>query len=236
MKAVLFDLDGTLLPMDQDAFTASYFSQLAKKLAPFGYQPQDLITAVWAGTAAMVKNAGEKTNEAVFWDQFGEILGPNILSAKNVIDDFYRNEFLLARSACGFSPEAAQAVKAVKEAGLQVILATNPIFPSVATENRIEWAGLNKEDFVLFTTYENSVHAKPNLDYYRDILAQTGLKAEDCIMVGNDVAEDMVAEVLGMQVFLVTDCLINKKERDISCYPQGSLQDFISWFSAMECC
>ena len=33
IKAVLFDLDGTLLPMDQDIFVKSYFGLLAKKLS-----------------------------------------------------------------------------------------------------------------------------------------------------------------------------------------------------------
>ena len=64
MKIVMFDLDGTLLPMDQDVFVKAYFSELCKKAAPFGYDPEKLIKGVWAGTGAMVKNNGAKTNEA----------------------------------------------------------------------------------------------------------------------------------------------------------------------------
>ena len=56
ITTVLFDLDGTLLPMDQDLFTKGYFKLLAAKLAPYGYEPKQLIDAVWAGTAAMLKN------------------------------------------------------------------------------------------------------------------------------------------------------------------------------------
>ena len=59
ITTVLFDLDGTLLPMDQEIFVKTYFSLLAKKLAPHGYEPEALINAVWAGTRAMVKNTGE---------------------------------------------------------------------------------------------------------------------------------------------------------------------------------
>lgn len=47
MTTVLFDLDGTLLPMDQDAFTKAYFQCLAAKLAPYGYEPAKLIDSVW---------------------------------------------------------------------------------------------------------------------------------------------------------------------------------------------
>ena len=43
IKAVLFDLDGTLLPMDQDVFLKSYLGSLSKKLAPAGYDPKAIL-------------------------------------------------------------------------------------------------------------------------------------------------------------------------------------------------
>ena len=102
-----------------------------------------------------------------------------------------------------------------------MVLATNPLFPSIATENRIRWAGLQPEDFEYFTTFESSHYCKPNLDYYREILDRLSLKPEECLMVGNDVSEDMVTEQLGMKTFLLTECLINKENKDISQYPNG---------------
>ena len=89
------------------------------------------------------------------------------------------------------------------------------------TESRIRWAGLEPGDFELYTTYENSRHCKPNPEYYRDILRSLDCRAEDCLMVGNDAEEDLAAAQLGMEVFLLTDCLINKKERDLSACPHG---------------
>ena len=125
------------------------------------------------------------------------------------------------KTVCGFEPMAKQIVDWLCEKGIRVVLATNPLFPSVATENRIRWAGLRPEDFAYFTTYENSRYCKPNLDYYREILEKLSLKPEECLMVGNDVGEDMVAEQMGMKTFLLTDCLINKAGSDISGYPHG---------------
>jgi FMN phosphatase YigB (HAD superfamily) len=118
----------------------------------------------------------------------------------------------------------------LKSKGIRIVLATNPLFPAIATHSRARWAGLHPEDFELITTYENSRHCKPNPDYYRDILETLKVRPEECVMVGNDVGEDMIAGELGMQVFLLTDCLINKHNADISRYPQGSfdaLLDFI---------
>ena len=66
IDTVLFDLDGTLLPMDNDAFTKGYFKLLAAAMMLHGYEPQKLVDSIWAGTAAMVKNDGSRTNEEAF--------------------------------------------------------------------------------------------------------------------------------------------------------------------------
>lgn len=225
IKAVLFDLDGTLLPMDQDVFVGAYFKGLATHLVPCGYESNKLIKAVWAGTEAMIKNNGEKTNEAVFWDVFTSVFGEGALEDIPHFDKFYSEGFPKIKAVCGYDERAAEIVGMLKAAGLKVVLATNPIFPAIATETRMGWAGLNPSDFELYTTYENSIHAKPDLAYYTDICNELGVRPEDCLMVGNDVDDDMVAEALGMQVFLLTDCLINKKGTDIDKFPHGSFDE-----------
>lgn len=233
IKAVLFDLDGTLLPMDQDRFVKTYFHLLAVKLAPHGYDPKQLVDAVWAGTAAMVKNNGHQSNEAAFWEKFTELFGPQAKEDLPLFEEFYRKEFAGAKAVCGFNPKAAETVAQIKERGLRVALATNPIFPAVATESRIRWAGLDKADFEIVTTYENSRFCKPNLNYYRDILSELKVCGEECLMVGNDAGEDMVAAELGMKVFLLTDDLINRKNLDLSIYPQGSFDELMAYVKTL---
>lgn len=219
---ILFDLDGTLLPMDQDLFTKTYFKELAIKLAPLGFDPQALAVNIWAGVAAMVKNDGSVTNEEAFWQAFSHIYGETVCQYIPVFEEFYANEFQKAKKVCGFSPKSKELVEKLKEAGYQVVLATNPIFPAIATQSRIRWAGLEPEDFLWYTTYENSSFSKPNPKYYEEIMGKLGLDPRDCLMVGNDVTEDGAAKALGMDVFFLTDCLINKEERDISQEPHGS--------------
>ena len=118
-----------------------------------------------------------------------------------------------------------QIVRRIRDRSFSIALATNPLFPTIATEIRIRWTGLEPEEFEFFTTYDNIGFCKPNLDYYSEVLRRAGLQAEECLMVGNDVGEDMIAEELGMKVFLLTDCLINKKGVDISRYPHGSFDE-----------
>ena len=226
---ILFDLDGTLLPQDQDVFLKSYFKRLVAKLAPHGYDPDQTVKAIWQCTAAMIGNDGSCTNEQAFWRDFAKIFGEHVLNDIPLFDDYYRHEFQLVAHDCGFNPKAGECIAALREKGFRLVLATNPLFPSIATESRIRWAGLNKDDFELYTTYENSRFCKPNLEYYREILVRLRLQPEECLMVGNDVGDDMAARELGMQVFLLTDCLINKANADISQYPHGGFDELMAW-------
>lgn len=228
LTTILFDLDGTLLPMDQEAFVKDYLNRLAAKMTPYGYDPQKLIKAVWRGTGAMVANDGRKTNEAVFWEVFAETVGRDALNDLPLFNEFYEKEFQEGRHICGFQPAAAETVRSLRAMGYRTVLATNPLFPPTATQSRVRWAGLLPEDFEFITTYDNSHFCKPNPDYYREILGKLNLNAGECLMVGNDVREDMIAQSLGMRVFLLTDCLINRDGRDISQYPYGSFPELMN--------
>jgi HAD superfamily hydrolase (TIGR01509 family) len=229
MKTVLFDLDGTLLPMDQDAFVKVYFGYLAKDMAPLGYESEKLIQNVWGGTKAMVQNDGSKTNEEAFWNYFAKCYGEDHLKDKEYFNDFYRDHFFYAKSATSVDPDAIKVIEYLKDKGIQIVLATNPIFPRIATLQRVEWAGLNKDDFALITTYENSTYCKPNPKYYEEIINKLNLNPSECIMVGNDAIEDTAALKTGMQVFMITRCLLNGDKKDISSLPQGTFKDFIDW-------
>ena len=221
IKAVLFDLDGTLLPMDQNVFVKDYFTRLISKVAPLGYDPVLLEKAIWQGSAAMVKNDGVHTNEKVFFEAFINTIGEGIRRHLPVFDEFYRNEFDEVRHVCGHTPAADAIVKLVRSLGLRAVLATNPLFPPAATLARIRWAGLDAEDFELITTYDNSSYCKPNLKYYLSLCERLGLSPEECLMVGNDVGDDMIAGQLGMKTFLLEDCLINPMKEDVSNYSHG---------------
>lgn len=234
ITTVLFDLDGTLLPMDQEVFIQAYFGGLVKKLAPYGFDKEELIAAVWEGTKEMVKNDGSRRNEAVFWESFHRRFGAKTEIAVSLLDEYYQEEFPKVQSACGYNPAAKETVRAIKEKGRRVVLATNPIFPPVATYTRIGWTGMTPDDFELITTYENSTSCKPNPAYYREILSKIGCQPSECLMVGNDVSEDMVAETLGMNVFLLVDDLINKENKDISVYPHGSFEQLTAYLNTLE--
>lgn len=232
LKGVLFDLDGTLLPMaDQNTFIRYYFSELTKFLSTFGYDPKQLMRAIGCGVQSITNNDGAQSNETAFWNGFVSVLGEKAREDESRFAEFYETRFDGVRVCCGYNEKAAETVGAIRGKGLRVALATNPFFPAVATRKRMTWAGLSPEDFELYTTYENSRFCKPSLNYYREILDAMGLSPEETMMVGNDVDDDMIASALGMRVFLLTDCLINVKNADISAYPNGDFDALMAYIA-----
>ena len=225
IRYVLFDLDGTLLPMDQDTFVKAYFKELAKKMAPYGYTADGLVSGIWKSMDAMTANDGSRTNEVVFWENFSKVLGQHVLTRRPIFDEFYRNEFNNVSKSCGFTPRAQETIDLIKSLGAKIAIATLPVFPADAIEARINWAGVNKNDLELYTCYENTTFTKPNPQYYNELLGKINANAEECLMVGNNVDEDMITTTLGMKVFLLTDCIINENNADISVYPHGSWND-----------
>lgn len=221
IDTVLFDLDGTLLPMDQEEFVKMYMGLLAKKLAAHGYEPKKLVDAVWKGTLVMMKNDGTVSNETAFWNYFQSCYDHDVRKDVPLFDEFYEKDFRGAKNACGFNHGAGELVAWLKGRGVTVALATNPLFPATATMQRTAWAGLDPHDFALITTYENSRCCKPSLEYYRDVLKELGKTPEQCVMVGNDAQEDMAAAALGMKTFLLTDCLIDRKGDALERFPHG---------------
>ncbi len=235
IKAVCFDLDGTLLPLDIDVFCQQYFGMLAAKMAPHGYEPKAFVGAILSGTKAMYQNDGKRTNEQVFWDRFCGVFGERARQDEPIFAEFYESDFDRARAACGFDADAAPTLEKCREMGLRVAIATNPFFPRIATYKRLCWAGIAPETVEFFTTYEDAHYSKPNPDYYKEVAGRLGLAPEECLMVGNDVGEDMAAAKAGMQVFLlVNDYLINKKGEDISAYPHGGFAELIEHIRTLQ--
>ena len=228
IKAVLFDLDGTLLPMDEEYFKKIYFGEVYKKIAYLGYTLDELLKVIWYGTKAMIQNDGSQTNEELFWKKFIEVHPDRSEENKENFVDFYSNIFPTLGHTCGYQPLAKDFIKALKDKGYEVIIASNPIFPLVATKARIRWAGCNPDDFKYITAYENSRFSKPNLKYYEEVLEKTGYEPEEVIMVGNDVREDMIVNKLGIDSYLITDCLLNLDNEDINKYKHGNFEEIMN--------
>ncbi|MDO4299429.1 MAG: HAD family hydrolase [Lachnospiraceae bacterium] len=212
LKAILFDMDGTLIPMDQEIFVQGYLKELSEVLCPLGVNPEKLVAAIWDGTGAMMANDGQRRNDEVFWEHFLRIC-PDVPGMMPALDRFYREEFHKVKVYTGENPLAAEAVRLAHGNGRKVVLATNPLFPMDGQMTRMSWVGLRMEDFDLVTSYETDWFCKPNPQYYHSICERIGVAPQECLMIGNDEKEDMyAAAAAGMNCYLVTDtCILREK-------------------------
>lgn len=232
-KAIFFDLDGTLLPMNMEEFTGGYFKFLCKKLAPFNLDNNQLIDVIWKGTGAMVMNDGSSTNQQVFWDYFSKAMDCPVDEIKPCCDQFYSKEFQQAKCFTGENPLAVEAVRVAREKADIVALTTNPLFPMDGQITRMGWLGLAPSDFDLITSYEDSHFCKPNPQYFAEVCQKLGVKPSECLLIGNDEKEDMFCcSQLGIDGYLVTDSLIECKEHPWQ-GPRGSFAEMIDMLKAL---
>lgn len=232
IKHVLFDLDGTLLPMSQEKFVTFYMPLLAKAYMEKGIEtdPELFIKHVWEGYKAMIKNDGSCTNREAFWRHMESALPIPMEEAEKIALDFYDSDFNKAIQVTNPNPLADRVVKEAKKNGYQLYLATNPVFPRCATMNRMHWAGLDPQDFRMITTYEDYRYCKPNKMYFKTILDEFELDPKSCLMVGNDVGEDLVIRDYGVQTFLVTDTMENPHHLPIKTDYQGTMEELLQFF------
>lgn len=228
---VLFDLDGTLLPMNMKEFERAYFRTLSAAVRDL--PPEELVRCVWAGTRAMAKNNGARTNREAFAAVFSRESGLDFFANEERFLEYYRTGFQSCRGVCPITPVSREIVETLRRKGCTMAVATNPIFPRCATESRLRWLGLSPEDFALVTTYDDFSFAKPSLDYYREVCRRLDVRPEDCVMVGNDVEEDGCARALGMEVLLVSDCLLNARNLPTDGFALGTLADVHAWAAAL---
>ena len=114
-KAILFDLDGTLLPMDMDEFTNGYFKELYKAVNPEDIPIKTFVDAIWKGTYSMMTNDGKKTNRDAFWDTFGSLTGCDVDDMDRRCLSFYSSEFKLSKCFTKDNPLARKAVQIARK-------------------------------------------------------------------------------------------------------------------------
>lgn len=231
IKNIFFDLDGTLLNMDVKEFLRIYYEEIEKKAKLENIQ--NISEIVDSGIQAMYQNDGKVTNKKAFFDD------QNTYHLEGFFTDFYINEFLKTKEACSASLSIYNSLMNLKDKGYRLFLLTNPIFPQIATYERIRWAGLYPGLFEHITTYENSHFTKPNKEYFLEVINKFSLNKEEILMVGNDALEDLVIEELGIKAFIRTDTLINSKNVPFNPTYQGNLSklsEFLDKLPKLDLC
>ena len=233
VNTILFDLDGTLLPIDGQTFERIYFTNLAKHFADV-YDAKTLIQLIWSATKVMVKDTSDITNEQVFMENLEALVGSDITWMQDRFMHFYATDFDQLRTAVTPNSNVLEAVKILKEKGYQCVIVTNPMFPKIAIEKRIAWTGLNRDDFSYVTSFEKNTACKPQLKLYEEVLRHLELKVEDCLMVGNDIEEDMVVAKMGMDHYLITDHVMQDESIPDFVKRSGDYNNFLEFVKELK--
>jgi HAD superfamily hydrolase (TIGR01549 family) len=229
-QAILFDLDGTLLDTDMNVFLPHYFQALATYIAHL--IPSDrFMPCLMHASETMMTNDGRDTNQEVFAQAFYPCLGHTRQELEPCFTDFYAEEYPKLRRYTRRKPTARMVVQVAFDQGYDVVIATNPLFPLAAIEQRLEWAGVAGFPYHLVTAYENSRAAKPNLLYYEQILESIHQPAKACLMVG-DEDMDMVAARLGCATFLVPSARTELDHATPEPNYRGTLADLLALLKA----
>lgn len=227
-KAVFFDLDGTLLPLDMNEFLRLYYIAVKKSGFYDRISEQNGQEIFGAGVRAMLNNDGSMLNSDVFFRTVESLSGVTKEMLTPVQNSFYTNEFKIVRDCTRPDENVPLVIEELKSKGYRLIIATNPLFPKIATDERIRWAGLSPDDFEYISYYDNSNWCKPNLGFYKEILEKRRLAASECFIIGNDVIEDMASVELGFKGFIVLNNLIGSLERAPEC-ERGDYSDLLDF-------
>ena len=204
IRAVLFDLDGTLLGNDMERFMPAYFDRLQAFIAPL-YPPERFLDALLVAMREAIRRPDPRRT---VWERFVEAFERETKQPMDfwmpLFTRFYAEVFPSLRALTECRAEARLLVERARARGLRIAVATNPVFPEVAIRQRIEWAGLGDVPFDWITTMENMRFTKPWPEYYLEVAERLQVPPEACGMIGNDWKQDIEpAEQVGMRTFWV---------------------------------
>jgi FMN phosphatase YigB (HAD superfamily) len=227
IEAILFDLDGTLLNIEMDAFIAGYVLGLARHFSDLANRCRFADTVVSSAFDLLKADQGEQTMEKLFLGLLKERLGIDEDLFRDRLSQFCHNGLYRLQPLVRPFPLARRILQCCFDNGLRVIIATNPVFPRPVVEARLKWGQLDDFPFELITSYENCRYCKPHRQYFVDILRSQGLDPRQTIMVGNDTEYDLPAQRAGLATFLLDTCLIDRHNRSAHADFCGSHQDLL---------
>lgn len=232
---LLLDLDDTCLGNSMHTFIPAYLQALADFLSDY-IPPGDLVPALMSSTQDMIQNSRpDRTLKQVFDQSFYPKLGINPNDFTDLFDSFYIEKFPDLKGLTQFRPEAVRMVDEAFQRGYTVAIATNPLFPRTAIQQRLEWAGLSPSNypFSLIPSYETVYFAKPNPAFFTEVLSRLGWPEGPIVMVGDDFEDDIApARLLGFGTFWITTNEQAPKDRTQPSNGYGSPNELISWIDS----
>ncbi len=212
IRAILFDLDETLLDLNLEAYVWTFSSQRVRLVSRIaGIAPPGVAVPYWRALTEMLGPRTDSLTNAAFLNRrFSQASGipvddPEIADCIAFFDAEVFNPLARASKTIGGRPRrgAHALLEMCQRLGLVTALATNPTFPGALTRERMAWAGISDYPFAHVSTMENSARTKPWGRYYTEVCAAIGVAPEQCLMVGNDPRNDIARDNIGLRTCYV---------------------------------
>ena len=204
LKAVLFDLDNTLILFDENRFYQAYISKITMAFSDL--IDNDLFQKrLFNASQMLIHNDGKQSNADFFMQQFLNGFEMKRDLIWNRFLDFYKTEYDQFADLVTIPKGIRELFLDLKRLKLKLVIASNPMWPLNIQLKRLSWANVADIHYELITHIENMSFCKPRLDYYMQICKKIKVPPTSCLMVGNDPINDMMVSKLGMHTFLTVD-------------------------------
>lgn len=234
IRAVLFDLDGTLIDVDMQLFIPAYLRRLADRLEPHAAPRQTLRTLNAAVMAMLGKTDGEHSLEELLRIMLANELQLDWADYQAGLAACCDNDLEALRPLVRPHPLARALVEACLSRGWRVALATNPVFPRAVIDARLVWGGLDDLPFQPVTSYETSRLCKPHSGFFTDLLGELDLPPQACLMIGNDTLHDLSAGRAGLATCLLTTWRIDRASPSFPADWEGSHEALLQQLRAFS--
>ncbi len=196
IKAVLLDLDDTLIHNPTQQFLDSYLTRLDHYFHEV-WGTANLSRHLRHGVQAVMRGPRDMTtrNITLLTQTISTHSGHSVADVQTALHDFFRGPYDDVAACVQPVSAAPRLLAALRARGVMLVIATNPIYPREAIHKRMQWGQLPADldhhyDFV--THAENMHFAKPQPEYYAEILARIGVEPDEALMVGNDPTNDII--------------------------------------------
>lgn len=234
---ILFDLDDTLLGNPMEIFLPAYLRHLGQYLSSY-ISPEKLPAAILNGTEHMVNNVNpSKTLEECFDNYFYPLIKIDRETLDQKINEFYQNEFPKLAPLTTEVLYAATTINNLIKQNHKIVIATNPLFPKLAINHRVNWAnlGMDLNSFTYITNFEELHFTKPRPEFFAEILGKLGWQDEPVVMIGNEWEMDIVpAEILGIPTYFIghpPEDTVNIMHPSSS---SGAMEDILNWINHLN--
>lgn len=202
IDTLLFDLDETLIHSRRFFLEIHFVINAMQRF--YGTLPMWNFYSILKKAIKKSKTHGtDKTNHAVLVEELSKHTDQSEQAIDDIIQCHLADDFKILKKHFTPVPGAKQTIELAQELGYHLVIATNPSISLPTIKLRLEWAGVGDIPFEFITHSEVMTRCKPDPDYYREILDMCNLEAGQCLMIGNDTENDLIAREVGILTYIL---------------------------------